>query len=50
MHVSSAIQQYVALNIWSEEGFRQMRSPSSTYFGPPWVPSWNIWPTPQPEW
>ena len=34
MHVLSAIHQYVAVNIWSEEGFRQSRSPSSTYFCP----------------
>ena len=32
MHVLSAIHQYVAVNIWSEGGFRQRRSPSSTYF------------------
>ena len=35
MHVLSAIHQYVAVNIWSEEGFRRRtRSPSSTYFCP----------------
>ena len=34
MHVLSAIHQYVAVNIWSEGGFCQRRSPSSTYFCP----------------
>ena len=34
MHVLSAIHQYVAVNIWSEGGFRQRRSPSPTYFCP----------------
>ena len=34
MHVLSAILQYVAVNIWSEGGFCQRRSPSSTYFCP----------------
>ena len=34
MHVLSAIYQYVAVNIWSEGGFRQRRSPYSTYFCP----------------
>ena len=32
MHVSSAIHQYVAVNIWSEGGFRQRKSPSFTHF------------------
>ena len=34
MHVLSAIHQYIAVNIWSEGGFRQRRTPSSTYFCP----------------
>ena len=34
MHVLSAIHQYVAVNIWSEGGFRQRRSPSFTFFAP----------------
>ena len=34
MHVLSAIHQYVAVNIWSEGGFRQRRNPSSAYFCP----------------
>ena len=34
MHVLSAIYQYVSVNIWSEGGFHQRRSPSSTYFCP----------------
>ena len=40
MHVStvlSAIHQYVAVNIWSEGGFRQRRSPSSTFVAQPWI-------------
>ena len=41
MHVSTVlltIHQYVAVNIWSEGGFRQRRSPSSTFFfAPPWI-------------
>ena len=32
MHVSSAIHQYDAVNIWSKGGFHQSRSPSSTIF------------------
>ena len=32
MHMSSAILQYVAVNIWSERGFCQRRSPSVSYF------------------
>ena len=54
MHVStvlSAIHQYVAVNIWSEGGFRQRRSPSSTFFLPRSGSTlWNIWPKPLPEW
>ena len=34
MHVLSAIHQYVAVNLWSEGGFHQRRSPSATYFCP----------------
>ena len=34
MHVLSAIHQYVVVNIWSEGGFCQRRSPSPTYFCP----------------
>ena len=45
MHVLSAIHQYVAVNIWSEGGFHQRTSPSSTYFFPrPGSTPWNIWP------
>ena len=42
MHVSSAIHQYVAVNIWSEGGFAQRRTPSSTYFCPALDPSLEI--------
>ena len=34
MHVLSAIHQYVAVNLWSEGGFRQRRSTSTTYKHP----------------
>ena len=37
MHLSSAIHQYVAVNIWSKGGFCQRRSPSFTYFCPPLI-------------
>ena len=42
MHVSSAIHQYVAVNIWFERGLRQRRSPSSTYFCPALDPPLGI--------
>ena len=40
--VSSAIHQYVAVNIWSEGGFRQRRSPSFTFFLPALDPPLGI--------
>ena len=42
MHVSSAIYQYVAVNICSEGVFRQGKSPSSTYFCPALDPPLGI--------
>ena len=42
MHVSLAIHQYFTVNIWSEGGFRQRRSPSSTYFCPALDPPLGI--------
>ena len=42
MHVLSAIHQYVAVNLWSEGGFRQRRSPSTTYFCPALDPPLRI--------
>ena len=43
MHVSLAIHQYVAVNIWCEGGFHQRRSPSSTYFCPALDPLLGIY-------
>ena len=40
--VSSAIHQFVTVNIWSEGGFRQRRSPSSTFFCPALDPRLGI--------
>ena len=49
--MSSAIHQYVAVNIWSEGGFRQRRSSSSTFLLPrPGFTPRNIWPKLLPEW
>ena len=42
MHVLLAIHQYVAVNLWSEGGFHQRRSPSATYFCPALDPSLGI--------
>ena len=40
--VPSAIHQFVIVNIWSEGGFRQRRSPSSTFFCPALDPPFGI--------
>ena len=53
MHMLSAIHQYVAVNLWSEGGFRQRRSPSATYVCPALdlhCTPWNIWTKPLQEW
>ena len=38
MNVSSAINQYVAVSIWSEGGYRQRRSPYAIYCCPALYP------------
>ena len=37
MHVSSAVHQYVAVNIWSDGRFRKKKALPLPIFTPPWI-------------